>query len=154
MDTTTPADNSTATDNASTGATPVTPTPTAPTRTPATRATGAVTGSGRLRNGELRRQVAAFLDAHPGSHTAGQIARGLSGRSAGAVANALTILVGHGHAALAATAPARYTATPTTATAATTAATGATGATATPPAPTSPAPSAAPAGPAAPRPRR
>ena len=34
--------------------------------------------------------LAAFLDGHPGPHTAGQIARGLSGRSAGAVANALT----------------------------------------------------------------
>src|SRR5689334_14855572 len=130
------------------------PATTTPAAASAGASAGAVAGSGRLRNGELRRQVAAFLDAYPGSHTAGQIARGLSGRSAGAVANALTILVGHGYAALAATAPARYTATPTPAPAATTAATGATGATATPPAPTSPAPSAAPAGPAAPRPRR
>ena len=75
--------------------------------------------AGRLRNGELRQQVAAYLAAHPGAHTAGQIARGLSGRSAGAVANALQILLARGQAALATTTPARYTATPATAAAAT-----------------------------------
>lgn len=93
-------------------ATPPTTTTTTAAATPA-----GVVRSGRLRNGELRRQVAAFLDTHPGSHTAGTIARGLSGRSSGAVANALTLLVGRGEAALVTPAPARYTATPTTATA-------------------------------------
>ena len=91
-----------------------------PAATTTTAGAGAVAGSraGRLRNGELRRQVAAYLAAHPGTYTAGQIARGLSGRSSGAVANALQALVARGEAAPATTAPARYTATPTTAAAA------------------------------------
>ena len=96
------------------------PTATAATSTAAAAGAGGVAGprAGRLRNGELRRQVAAYLAAHPGTYTAGQIARGLSGRSSGAVANALQALVARGEAALATTAPARYTATPTTTTAA------------------------------------
>lgn len=41
------------------------------------------TPTGRLGNGELRRQVAAWLDEHPGPHTPGMIAKALE-RSAGA----------------------------------------------------------------------
>src|ERR1700742_653484 len=47
--------------------------------------------TGRLGNGQLRRQVAGWLAARPGPHTVGEIAKDL-GRSAGAVGNALTTL--------------------------------------------------------------
>ena len=120
-----------------------------PTITTAIIAAGG-TPAGRLRNGELRRQVAAYLAAHPGAHTAGQIARGLSGRSAGAVANALQTLVARGQAELAATTPARYIATPATAAAATTALPTGPTPTATAASPTTPTAGAA----ATPRPRR
>ena len=76
-------------------------------------------GSGRLRNGELRRQVAAFLAGRPGAEfTPGAVARALSDRSAGAVANALTALGAAGHAEQTTAKPVRYRATATTATAA------------------------------------
>jgi nitric oxide reductase NorQ protein len=42
------------------------------------------TPTGRLGNGELRRQAAAWLDENPGAHTPGTIAKALD-RSAGAV---------------------------------------------------------------------
>ena len=45
--------------------------------------------SGRLGQGELRRQVAAHLVADPRSHTPGEIARALGNKSSGAVTNAL-----------------------------------------------------------------
>jgi nitric oxide reductase NorQ protein len=71
-------------------------------------------GPGRLPNGELRRLVAGFLACHAGSEfTAGDIARGLSGRSAGAVGNALAALAGRGEAELTTTKPMRYRATST-----------------------------------------
>jgi nitric oxide reductase NorQ protein len=77
--------------------------------------------SGRLPNGELRRLVAGFLACHAGSEfTAGDIARGLSGRSAGAVGNALAALAGRGEAELRTTKPMRYRATSTSPRAATT----------------------------------
>jgi nitric oxide reductase NorQ protein len=60
--------------------------------TPSTNATG------RLGNGELRRQVAAWLAASPGPATFGEIARALNGL-AGAVGNALTTLADRGEAA-------------------------------------------------------
>src|SRR5581483_4922969 len=68
---------------------------TPPTPTPAPAASGATTTArvgARLRNGELRRQVAGFLAARSGNEfTPGEVARGLPGgpRSAGAVRNAL-----------------------------------------------------------------
>lgn len=76
-------------------------------------------GSARLRSGELRRQVAGFLAAHPGTdYTPGEVARGLSDRSSGAVGNALKVLADQGHAQKASDKPVRYRATATTATAA------------------------------------
>jgi len=71
------------------------------------------TATGRLGNGELRRQVAAWLDGNPGAHTPGTIARALD-RSAGAVGNALTTLAGRCQAELVPGKPARYQATPAT----------------------------------------
>jgi hypothetical protein len=81
------------------------------------------TPSGRLRNGELRRRVAGFLAdraASGGGYTAGEVARGLSGRSSGAVSNALAVLAARGEAEQTGTAPVRYRATATTAAAAAT----------------------------------
>lgn len=72
------------------------------------------TPTGRLGQGELRRQVAAHLAATPGAHTPGQVARALGSRSAGAVANALETLVASGHAAQVSAKPRRFTATATT----------------------------------------
>lgn len=83
--------------------------------TPATP-TPARTG-GRLRNGELRRQVAGFLADHAGREfTPGEVARGLPGgpRSSGAVGNALALLADRGEAEQASTKPLRYRATATT----------------------------------------
>lgn len=71
------------------------------------------TATGRLGNGELRRQVAAWLEENPGSHTPCTIARALE-RSAGAVGNALKTLAAQGDAELASGKPARYQATPAT----------------------------------------
>lgn len=76
---------------------------------------GGAAPSGRLRNGELRRQVALHLAGNPGEvFTAGEIARALSGRSSGAVANALEILVGRDEATRTPGRPARFCATATT----------------------------------------
>lgn len=108
-------------------------TPTGPART------------GRLRNGELRRQVAAFLAARPGvEFTPGAVARGLSGRSSGAVANALGALTATGHAVLTCEKPIRYRATATTTHAATGAAGAVPAATAPPGSSTTPATSTTP----------
>ncbi|RBQ17242.1 AAA family ATPase [Spongiactinospora rosea] len=74
--------------------------------------------SGRLGQGELRRRVAAYLDAHSGSHTPGHVARELD-RSAGAVSNALDRLVEDGQATRTDTHPRRYAANGNTAAAAT-----------------------------------
>src|SRR6266566_3313836 len=71
------------------------------------------TATGRLGNGELRRQVAAYLDEHPGPHTPGTIAKALD-RSAGAVGNALKTLAEREQAELTPGTPARYRATPAT----------------------------------------
>jgi MoxR-like ATPase len=76
-----------------------------------------ITATGRLGNGELRRQVAAWLAENPGSHTPGTIARALE-RSAGAVGNALQTLADRGEAEPVPGKPARYQATAATATAA------------------------------------
>jgi hypothetical protein len=67
-----------------------------------------VSGSGRLCNGELRRQVARVLADRAGSQfTACEVARVL-GRSSGAVGNALAVLVRRGEADQPTTNPARY----------------------------------------------
>jgi len=61
---------------------------------PAGAAPARTTPTGRLGQGELRRQAAACLAADPAAaHTPGAIARAL-GKSAGAVGNALTTLAG------------------------------------------------------------
>ena len=73
--------------------------------------------AGRLRNGELRRQVAGFLADRAGREfTPGEVARGLPGgpRSSGAVGNALAVLADRGEADQASTKPVRYRATATT----------------------------------------
>ena len=95
---------------------------------------------GRLGNGQLRRQVAEYLAAHPGPCKTGEIAKALD-RSAGAVGNALTTLADRGEADLVAGKPVRYQANSVTAAAA---------AAITPKAPLAPKP--APAAPAAPAP--
>jgi nitric oxide reductase NorQ protein len=94
---------------------------TPPTTPPGTAAPGAATtarAAGRLRNGELRRQVAGFLaDRAAGREfTPGEVARGLPGgpRSSGAVGNALAVLADRGEADQASTKPVRYRATATT----------------------------------------
>jgi MoxR-like ATPase len=80
----------------------------------------AVAALGRLPAGELRRQVAAFLAAHPDdTFTTGGVTTALGARSSGAVGNALAMLAGHGHARLVDGPPRRYGASATTATAAT-----------------------------------
>jgi nitric oxide reductase NorQ protein len=100
------------------------------------------TATGRLGNGELRRQVAAYLDENPGPHTPGTIAKALE-RSAGAVGNALKTLADRGEAELESGKPAQYQATPAT--------TAAAGGMSTAPAPKLAAPpKPAPATPAAP----
>jgi nitric oxide reductase NorQ protein len=110
------------------------------------------TPTGRLGQGELRRQVATRLAADPAAaHTPGAIARSL-GRSSGAVGNALTTLAGRGEAERIAGRPVRYRATPATASAASASpAAPARPRKASPPAPAGPA-SPPPAPPAAPAP--
>jgi nitric oxide reductase NorQ protein len=93
--------------------------------------------SGRLGNGQLRRQVAEYLTDHPGPCKPGEIARTLD-RSAGAVGNALTTLASRGEADLVPGKPVRYQANPATAAAAT-------AITPKAPAPPKPAPAAKPA---------
>jgi len=90
---------------------------------------------GRLGNGQLRRQVAEYLDSHPGPCKTGDIAKALD-RSAGAVGNALTTLADRGEADLVPGKPVRYQANPATAAAA---------AAITPKAPLPPKPAPAPA---------
>lgn len=88
--------------------TPATPptTPTAP-------------AGGRLPNGELRRQVAKYLDSCAGAElTPRMIAAALGGRSSGAIGNALAALAAGGYAEQTSTKPVRYRSTPTTADAA------------------------------------
>ena len=122
-----------------------TPPPPAPGPAPRT------TPTGRLGQGELRRQVAGCLAADPGAgFTPGSVARAL-GKSAGATGNALATLAGRGEAERLPGSPVRYRATADTARAA--AALPAAPArprrtAAAPPAPASPAPAAAPAPPA------
>ncbi|MGH3625346.1 MAG: AAA family ATPase [Sciscionella sp.] len=98
--------------------TPATPTP-APAAPGST--TPAAPAGGRLRNGELRRQVAEVLAHRAGTElTPRTIARTL-GRSSGAVGNALAVLAAGGYAARMAGTPVRYRSTATTADAATSA---------------------------------
>ena len=104
------------------------------------------TATGRLGNGELRRQVAAWLDENPGPCTPGTIAKALE-RSAGAVGNALKTLADRGEAELVPGKPARYQATPATKAAAGGMSTAPAPKPAAPPKP-APAPAAAPAAPA------
>jgi nitric oxide reductase NorQ protein len=87
---------------------------TPPTPPPGTAASGPATttarAAGRLRNGELRRQVAGFLADRAGREfTPGEVARGLPGgpRSSGAVGNALAVLADRGEADQASTKPVR-----------------------------------------------
>lgn len=95
---------------------------TPPTPPPAPAAPGMTStapAGRRLRNGELRRQVAGFLAGRAGREfTPGEVARGLPGgpRSSGAVGNALTVLADRGEADQTSTKPLRYRATATTAT--------------------------------------
>jgi nitric oxide reductase NorQ protein len=134
-------------------------TTTAPAPHPAGAGPARTTPTGRLGQGELRRQVAVCLAADPAAaHTPGSIARAL-GRSAGAVGNALTTLADRKEAERLAGRPVRYRATPATASAVSAApAAPARPRTAAPPAPASPAPPPAapappaPAGPASPPP--
>jgi nitric oxide reductase NorQ protein len=90
-------------------------TPAPPPATPAAATPGfRWMATGRLGAGELRRQVAAHLAAHPGrTFTPGEIARELD-RSAGAVGNALDTLAARGQAERTGTAPRRYRNTATT----------------------------------------
>ena len=53
--------------------------------------------TGRLGNGQLRRQVAQYLADNPGPHTPGELHHAL-GKSAGAIGNALDTLAGRGEA--------------------------------------------------------
>jgi nitric oxide reductase NorQ protein len=97
------------------------PTPPPGTAAPAPAALGTATtarAAGRLRNGELRRQVAGFLADRAGREfTSGEVAHRLPGgpRSCGAVANALAVLSERGEAEQTTTKPVRYMATATTA---------------------------------------
>jgi nitric oxide reductase NorQ protein len=119
------------------------------TTTPPAPAAPRATPTGRLGQGELRRQVAGCLAADPAAaHTPGAIARSL-GRSSGAVGNALATLAGRGEAERIAGRPVRYRATPATASAASASPrTPAHPRKVPPPAPAAPAP----AGPASPPP--
>jgi len=107
------------------------------------------TATGRLGNGELRRQVAAYLDENPGPCTPGTIAKALD-RSAGAVGNALKTLADRGEAEPVPGKPARYQATPATTAAAGGMSTAPAPKPATSPKPAPAAPAAAPAATASP----
>ena len=86
-----------------------TPPPPAPSPAPRT------TPTGRLGQGELRRQVAGCLAADPAAEfTPGSVARTL-GKSAGATGNALATLAGRGEAERLPGSPVRYRATADTA---------------------------------------
>ena len=128
---------------------PTTPPPPAPSPALAPR----TTPTGRLGQGELRRQVTAYLAARPGDAcTPGEIARAL-GKSAGAVGNALATLADRHEADREPGKPVRYRANAATAAAA---ARPAAAAPARPrpaaPSPARPAPPAAPAAAAPARP--
>src|SRR5216683_34305 len=119
---------------------PTTPPPPAPSPAPAPR----TTPTGRLGQGELRRQVTAYLAARPGDAcTPGEIARAL-GKSAGAVGNALATLADRHEADREPGKPVRYRANAATA--------GAAARPGTSPARPRPAPPAAPAAAAPARP--
>ena len=105
--------------------------------------------TGRLGNGQLRRQVAQYLADNPGPHTPGELHNAL-GKSAGAIGNALDTLAGRGEADLASSKPRRYQANSATAAAAT--AIPARAPRPAAPRPAAPAPTPAPASPAAPAP--
>jgi nitric oxide reductase NorQ protein len=107
--------------------------------------------TGRLGNGQLRRQVAEWLAARPGPHTAGEIAKDL-GRSAGAVGNALTTLADRAEAVRLPGKPMRYEANAATAAAAAAITPKAPSPPKAAPAPAAPKPAASPAPPAAPKP--
>jgi len=110
--------------------------------------------TGRLGNGQLRRQVAEWLAARPGPHTVGEIAKDL-GRSAGAVGNALTTLADRAEASRIAGKPLRYEANSATAAAAAAIAPKAPAPPKPAPAPApapAPSPAASPAPPASPKP--
>ena len=88
-----------------------TPPPPAPGPAPAPR----ITPTGRLGQGELRRQVAGCLAADPAAgFTPGSVAKAL-GKSAGATGNALATLAGRGEAERLPGSPVRYRATADTA---------------------------------------
>lgn len=104
----------------------------------------------RLRNGELRRQVAEVLAHRAGTDmTPREIATELGGRSSGAVGNALAKLAETGHAEQTSDKPVRFRATPTAAAAATATTTTAPRAP-RPPKTASPTPTTTPATPTAP----
>ena len=107
--------------------------------------------TGRLGNGQLRRQVAEWLAARPGPHTVGEIAKD-PGRSAGAVGNALTTLADRAEASRLAGKPMRYEANAATAAAAAAITPKAPSPPKPAPAPAAPKPAASPAPPAAPKP--
>ena len=67
-----------------------------------------VTASARLGKGELAKMVAAYLHDHPGEHSPAAVAKGLGGRSAGAVGNALGRLAASGDVVEAGDRPRRY----------------------------------------------
>ena len=96
---------------------------TTPATTPAPGNASAAPGRvPRLRNGELRRQVAEVLAREPATAlTPGTIAAKLGGKSSGAVGNALATLEARGEAEKARTSPLTYRATDKTADAAKTA---------------------------------
>jgi nitric oxide reductase NorQ protein len=107
--------------------------------------------TGRLGNGQLRRQVAQYLADNPGPHTPGELHHAL-GKSAGAIGNALDTLAGRGEADLASSKPRRYQANSATAAAATAIPARAPRPAAPRPAAPAPTPAPAPASPAAPAP--
>ena len=89
-----------------------------PAPSPGPRAAPRTTPTGRLGQGELRRQVAGCLAADPAAaFTPGSVARAL-GKSAGATGNALATLAGRGEAERLPGSPVRYRATADTARAA------------------------------------
>ena len=107
--------------------------------------------TGRLGNGQLRRQVAQYLADNPGPHTPGELHNAL-GKSAGAIGNALDTLAGRGEADLASSKPRRYQANSATAAAAAAIPARAPRPAAPRPAGPAPTPAPAPASPAAPAP--
>ena len=95
-----------------------TTTSTAPAPAPALTPSPASVVPPRLRNGELRQQVAQYLTDRPGQEfTPSTIARDIQ-RSAGAVGNALAVLVTRGEADRTTTKPQRFAANTATAAAA------------------------------------